>query len=190
MKKRKLKFAATVTFEMRPVIIGIGGGGSGSGKTFIACKVLERLHGWGAIKYTKTSLYGSITDDINILSEKGKDTKKFLDSGAEKVLWVQSPFDELAEILPMAAEMLSHLEGIVVEGNSAVDVLKPDIIIFVSGPEGKMKEGSENILGTADLSISDEEPPGMSQSAKNFRRDEVEGILNYISKLINERSKG
>jgi molybdopterin-guanine dinucleotide biosynthesis protein len=174
---------------MRPLVIGIGGGHSGSGKTSIACKILEKLPGWGAIKYTKTSLYGSITDDIKVLSEKGKDTKKFLDSGAEKVLWVQSPYDELADILPMAIEMLSYLEGILVEGNSAVDVLSPDIVIFVSGTGGKMKEGAENILRMADVVISDAESPEIPRKAKKFRRGEVKGILNYISRLINERDK-
>jgi uridine kinase len=174
---------------MRPVIIGIGGGHSGSGKTSIACKILEKLPGWGAIKYTKTSLYGSITDDINVLSEKGKDTKKFLDSGAGRVLWVRSSFYELTAVLPIAVEMLSHLKGIVVEGNSAVDVLKPDIVIFVCGHGGKIKEGSENIMRIADIVIFDEEPPEIPGKAKKFQRGEVEGFLNYILRLVNERIK-
>jgi hypothetical protein len=170
---------------MRPLIIGIGGGHSGAGKTFIACKVLERLHGWGAIKYTKTSLYGSVTDDIGILSEEGKDTRKFLDSGAGKVLWVQSPFHELAGILPVAIEMLSHLKGIVIEGNSAVNFLRPDIVIFIAESEAKMKEGSEKILHMADIVISDSVLPESPQGAKTFRRDEVEKVLNYVSELVN-----
>ncbi|MDH5767928.1 MAG: hypothetical protein OEZ31_03100, partial [Nitrospirota bacterium] len=70
---------------MRPFIIGIGGAHSGAGKTAYASLILKRLKGWGAIKYTKTSLYSSITDDVKILSEKGKDTKRLLDSGAERV---------------------------------------------------------------------------------------------------------
>jgi molybdopterin-guanine dinucleotide biosynthesis protein len=171
---------------MRPIIIGIGGGHSGAGKTGIVCKLLTKLPGWGAIKYTKTSLYGSITDDITVLSETGKDTKRFLDSGAAKVVWVRSPFHELPQIFPMAVEMLSHLEGIVVEGNSAIDVLNPDIVIFVSGPEGKMKDGAENILRRADVVIFDREPPTeMPQGVKKFKRHEVEKILDFISGVIN-----
>jgi molybdopterin-guanine dinucleotide biosynthesis protein len=177
-------------FEMRPLIIGIAGGHSGSGKTFIGCKLLERLPGWGAIKYTKTSLYGSVTDDIDVLSEEGKDTKKFLDSGAGKVLWVRSPLHELADTLPVAVEMLSHLNGIIVEGNSAVDVLMPDIVIFITGPEAKMKEGSEKILRIADVVVSDSALPEAPQNAKIFRIDEVEGILDYVSKLVKEKDKG
>lgn len=167
---------------MRPVLLGIGGSRSGAGKTTVACEILQNLPGWGAIKYTKSSLYGSITDDIKVLSEKGKDTKRFLDSGAGKVLWVRAPFHELPEILPMAVEMLSNFKGIIVEGNSAIDILRPDIVIFVSGPEGEIKSGAERILRMADIVVFDGEPPvGTPRRAKNFRRDEVGKILDFIS---------
>ena len=172
---------------MRPIIIGIGGAHSGAGKTTIASLILKRLKGWGAIKYTKTSLYCSITDDIEILSEKGKDTKRLLDSGAEKVLWIQSSFSELGEVLPMAVEMLSHLKGVLIEGNSAIEILKPDIVIFISGAEGKIKKGAEKILKMADVVIFDKEPPqGIPKNAKRFRRDDAEECINCITRLIRE----
>jgi molybdopterin-guanine dinucleotide biosynthesis protein len=172
---------------MRPIIIGIGGAHSGAGKTTVASLILKRLKGWGAIKYTKNSLYCSITDDLKILSEKGKDTKRLLDSGAEKVLWVQSPFSELEEVLPMAVEMLSHLKGVLIEGNSAIEILKPDIVIFMSGAEGKIKKGAEKILKTADVVIFDKKPPqGIPKNAKRFRRDEVEGVLKFVMGLVKE----
>ena len=170
---------------MRPILLGIGGSRSGAGKTTVVCEILRNLSGWGAIKYTKTSLYGSITDDIKVLSEKGKDTKRFLDSGAGKVLWVRAPFHELPEILPMAVKMFSSFTGVVIEGNSAIDILRPDIVIFVSGPEGEIKRGAEKILRMADIVVFDGEPPvGTPRRAKNFRRDEVGKILDFISGVI------
>jgi molybdopterin-guanine dinucleotide biosynthesis protein len=170
---------------MRPVIIGIGGAHSGAGKTTIASLILKRLKGWGAIKYTKNSLYCSITDDLKILSEKGKDTKRLLDAGAEKVLWVQSSFSELEEVLPIAVEMLSHLKGVLIEGNSAIEILKPDIVIFVSGAEGKIKKGAEKILEMADVVIFDKKPPPeIPKNAKRFRRDDAEGVVDFIMGLI------
>lgn len=173
---------------MRPIIIGIGGAHSGAGKTTIASLILKRLKGWGAIKYTKNSLYCSITDDLKILSEKGKDTKRLLDAGAEKVLWVQSPFSELGEVLPMAVEMLSHLKGILIEGNSAIEILKPDVVIFVSGAKAeRFKKGAEKILKMADVVIFDKElPHGILQSAKRFRRDDAEGYIEFITGLVKE----
>jgi len=172
---------------LRPVIIGIGGANSGAGKTTYASLILNRLKGWGAIKYTKTSLYCSLVEDIKVLSEKGKDTKRLLDAGAEKVLWVQSSFSELEEVLPMAVEMLSHLKGVLVEGNSAIEILEPDIVIFVSGIEGKIKKGAEKILKMADVVIFEKKPPqGIPKNAKRFRRDDVEGVIDFIMGLIKE----
>lgn len=173
---------------MHPIIIGIGGGHSGVGKTTIACEILKKLKGWGAIKCTKTSLYSSIIDDLKILSAEGKDTRRLLDSGAEKVLWVQSPFSELEEILPMALEMLSYLKGIVVEGNSAIEVLNPDISIFVSGTEAKMKEGADKILKIADVVIFDKElPSGIPEGAKRFSKDALKKCINFVISLVNAR---
>ncbi len=171
---------------MRPFIIGIGGGHSGVGKTTIASKILKNLKGWGAIKYTKTTLYSSIIDDIRILSEEGKDTKRLLDSGAEKVLWVQSPFSELKDILLMAVEMLSHLKGIIVEGNSAIEILKPDIVIFVSGSEGEIKEGADKILDMADIVIFNEgmPSPAMPEDAERFSRNNIEECINSVIRRI------
>ncbi|MFN3396199.1 MAG: hypothetical protein ACK4Z9_05315 [Thermodesulfovibrionales bacterium] len=136
----------------RPIIIGIGGSHSKSGKTTLAVALLNRLKGWGAVKYTKTAIYSSIIDDRDILSVKGKDTRRFLDSGASAVLWVQSPASGLNEVMPLAMDKLSHLEGIIVEGNSAIEFLKPDIIIFITGKDSsRIKESGKRILDSADI---------------------------------------
>jgi molybdopterin-guanine dinucleotide biosynthesis protein len=170
---------------MRPRIIGIGGGGSGAGKTTIACKILESFRGWGAIKYTKTSFYASITDDPGILMQEGKDTRRFLDSGAEKVLWVQSPFSELGETIPLAVGMLSLLEGIVVEGNSLIEMLEPDIVIFASGADGEIKSGAKRILLMSDVIIFEGKlPPETPEGARKFHRDDVENYLRYIRTVL------
>jgi molybdopterin-guanine dinucleotide biosynthesis protein len=171
---------------MRPVIIGIGGAHRGAGKTTYASLILKRLKGWGAVKYTKTSLYCSIIDDIEILSEEGKDTKRLLDSGAEKVLWVQSPYDNLTETLHMAVESLLYLKGIIVEGNSAIEVLKPDIVIYISETDiGRFKKGAYEVLKISDVVIFDKEPPqGTPEGAKRFHMDDVEGCINFVTGLI------
>lgn len=172
---------------MNPIIIGIGGSHSGAGKTTVASSILKTLEGWGAVKYTKTSLYSSIVDDIEVLSEEGKDTRKFLDSGAEKVLWVQAPFNGLRDILPMAVEMLSYLRGIVVEGNSAIEILKPDIVIFVAGREGNIKRGAEKILAMADVIIYEHKiPPDPPEKAKKFKKNDIGKVINHIKKVIED----
>jgi molybdopterin-guanine dinucleotide biosynthesis protein len=181
----RISWIISLSEKMRPRIIGIGGSGSGAGKTTIACKILESFRGWGAIKYTKTSFYSSITDDPDMLRKEGKDTKRFLDSGAEKVLWVQSPFSELDEVLPLALEMLSSVEGIVAEGNSLIEILKPDVVIFASGADGKIKSGAERILRMSDIIISGgDSPPEIPKDAKNFHRDDVDEYLHHIKTAL------
>jgi molybdopterin-guanine dinucleotide biosynthesis protein len=169
-----------------PLIIGIGGAHSGSGKTTLAVALLKYLtksevrsqksevrhkksvicplssglwKKWGAIKYTRTAFYSSITDDITILGQKDKDTKRLLDAGAEEVLWVQSPAENIEEVMPLAVERLSVLEGIIIEGNSAIEFLKPDIVIFLLGSRTKrIKPSARAVFKHADIIVCDDLP--------------------------------
>lgn len=177
---------------MRPIIIGVGGAHSGAGKTTYAALLLKRLKGWGAIKYTKTGLYCSLVDDRETLLTEDKDTRRFLDSGAERVLWVQSPPSDLREVLPVAVERLSDLGGIVVEGNSAIEFLVPDIIIFIFGKDRQsMKESAREILGGANVVISDEVSPKASGGKRIFGKtpDDVERSLAYVSEMVEKIEK-
>ena len=166
---------------MKPVIIGIGGGHSGAGKTTIACEILKKVEGWGAIKFTKTSFYSSITDDQEVLSEHGKDTGRLLEAWAENVLWVQSSGDELAETASMAVQMLSNLPGIVVEGNSMIEALTPDVVVFVAGATERFKPGAERVLSMADIVVTDEETlPGLPERTELFHSADVEMCVEHI----------
>ena len=170
---------------MKPIIIGIGGGHSGAGKTTMACEILKKVEGWGAIKFTKTSFYSSITDDQEVLSAKGKDTGRMLEAGAEKVLWVQSSGNELSEAASMAVQMLSNLPGIVVEGNSMIEILPPDIVVFVAGVKERFKLGAERVLGMADIVITDKESPQeVPERAERFYTADVERCMRYLLERI------
>ena len=136
-----------------PLIIGIGGSHSGSGKTAIASMLLSELSSesrnpgsrrrWGAIKFTKTALYTSLVDDRALLDRPDKDTGKMLRAGAEEVLWILGPREGIKETVSMAIDRLSHLDGIIVEGNSAIEFSNPDVVIFTMGVRGdEMKKAS------------------------------------------------
>jgi len=173
---------------MFPLIIGIAGAYSGAGKTTVACEILKRFKGWGAIKYTKTSLYSSITGDLEILLEEGKDTRKMKDAGAEQVLWVQAPSDELEKVIPQAVEMLSHLAGIIIEGNSAVNAVKSDIVLFVSGSPDLFKNDAGHFLDTADIVLSDTDfSQGIPEANRQYGKDDIEGYLRRLERIIEEK---
>lgn len=184
-----------MTPMQRPLIIGIGGAHSGAGKTTYAALLLKKLKGWGAVKYTKTALYSSIIDDVEILAREGKDTGILLGSGAEKVLWVQSPPSELGEVLPQAIERLADLKGIIVEGNSAIEFLKPDVIIFIWGNDpNRIKESAKRILNTADVLVSKSSPEeqhkwNLRQNARVFYKspDNHEKFTAYVLDMVEKK---
>ena len=174
---------------MRPFIIGIGGAHSKVGKTTIACKILRRLQDWGAIKYTKTSFYSSITDNPDILRQEHKDTSRLLNAGAQNVLWVQSPSEGLQEVLQVAIDMLSYVKGIVLEGNSAIEVLMPELVIFVAG-DREIKRGAEKILRMADAVIFDKDlPEDTPTTAARLHINNEQEYINFIMERLNLKIK-
>ncbi|HMK49357.1 MAG TPA: hypothetical protein VK435_04845 [Thermodesulfovibrionales bacterium] len=173
---------------MHPLVIGIAGAHSGAGKTTVACEILRQFEGWGAIKYSRTSFFSSITDDPEVIMAQGKDTRRMMDAGAVRVLLVQSPADELPDILPLALGMLSDLQGIVVEGNSAVQLIKPGVVVFVSGDPDLFKDSAEPLLGMADVVLSSSESFPQRPKTRLFRTDDAEGYLSYIKRIIEEKS--
>lgn len=64
--------------------------------------------------------------------EHGKDTWQMLTSGAGEAAWVRSKRSDLPDLLPKALKRLSHLDLIIVEGNSAIEFLKPYTVKFKS----------------------------------------------------------
>lgn len=173
----------------RPLIIGIGGSHSKAGKTTLASALLNKLGGWGAVKYTKTAIYSSIIEDKDILSIKGKDTRRFLDSGASSVLWVQSPASGLEEIMPMVIDKLSHLEGMIVEGNTAIEFLRPDIIIFITEKHiMRIKESGKRIMDRADI-IYYNDKKEIEIRGGRIIHGEIENVASIVSDMIELRKR-
>ncbi len=210
-----------------PFIIGVGGGGSSSGKTTIASALIRALSGrlnasevqinehasflklsakkrWGAIKYTKTEFYSSIIDDAEILNEPNKDTQRLIEAGAQVVLWVQSPPENLSEVMPLALDRLYHLDGIIIEGNSAIEFVNPDVIVFAStGGNKDIKQSSWSLLNKAKIVImSSDSPlftvyPNILLNCKvfdtwNFNKNNdndiiIKEVIDYMETLMNEK---
>ena len=101
---------------------------------------------------------------------------------------MQSPHADLQEILPVAVNRLLDLEGILVEGNSAVGFLKPDIVVFLSGDEKEFKEGAENILRVADVVLYHKNPPeGIPERSQTFRWDDIQRCVEYVIGLVQKK---
>ncbi len=189
----------------RPILVGIGASHSGSGKTFLASTILRHFCQipnpqsptpltWGAIKYTRTQSAPELITDLTILMEHGKDTWQMLTSGSMEVVWVRSERSGLKELLPKALKRLCHLDLIIVEGNSAIEFLKPDIVIFIFGKGKKRwKPGIEELAVRADIILNDSEVklPADFQTKKLFSRNlagrEYAEFFRILTRNIHER---
>jgi|WetSurMetagenome_2_1015567.scaffolds.fasta_scaffold00123_30 molybdopterin-guanine dinucleotide biosynthesis protein MobB len=189
----------------RPLIIGIGGAHSSIGKTTLAASVIRYLSSGkpcslfnktprvGAIKYTKENIFASVTDDEAIIGEKGKDTARLAEAGSEKTVWIRSSAENLDETLPLAMERMPGLDVIVIEGNSAIEFAKPDIIIFIQGgADDDTKPSAERLRRIADIIIEKAGRPGrcaaaciMKELPARIGDDEMEVII----KLMEDTSK-
>jgi len=152
------------------------------------------LHTWGAIKCTRTQSAAELITDRLILMEHDKDTCQMFNSGAREVIWVRSNRSDLPNLLPEALKRLSHLDLIITEGNSAIEFLKPDIVIFIFGKGRKRwKPGTEELAAGADIILTDSEVelPAAFQTRKLFPRSlsgsEYNDFFGTLTGILHER---
>lgn len=134
-------------------IISVTGAHSSVGKTTLCALLLNSLDNFGAIKFTKTEMFTSISDDSETILQKDKDTAIMSEAGAKKVVWIQSPYDGLKDALHIASSKMTGLNGMVVEGNSPVDFINPHLIVFIMGPDGRIKESARKVSKRADIIV-------------------------------------
>lgn len=188
-------------YTRQMVVIGIGGAGSGVGKTYVACQIIRALKenwaslvsgqgpgGPGAVKVTPDPLYTSITDDPAVINEPGKDTALMAEAGADATLWVRASRDAMKDAVVMAMDRLSGHEILVVEGNSAIEVLKPSIVLFVTrggGPMSPEKDISRRVMALSDVVIHNGQlPPEVPEGAQKYSRDEAGAYTAHVLSLI------
>lgn len=184
-----------------PFIISVTGAHSGVGKTTICSLIIKEISGFGAIKFTKSTHCTSLTEDPEILSENGKDTSRFIASGAQKVIWIQSSYNNLAHSLELAMNRMKGLGGVIIEGNSPVDFLKPHLILFIIDEDGEIKPTARKVSIKADIVIvnSKKRPDDILFPAEIVRPDikifwidllrntgETDEFISYVRERVNK----
>jgi len=178
-------------------IISVTGAHSGVGKTTLCALLLKTLKGFGAIKYTKTHLYTSVTDNKELITQNDKDTALMYSAGAEKVVWIRSPSDTLSGALDIALSKMYGLKGVVIEGNSPVRLLDPDLIIFVMVEDHEVKPSAKDIKKKAHVIVINTGDRGLKVHDKENRQEtpifrinlrkatgEIDKFLEYIKEYI------
>lgn len=148
--------------------IVIGGHSRNVGKTSVVAGLIAALpeFGWTAVKITQfghgvCSVNGEscacATDEHmwSVSEEKdatsGKDTARYLVSGAKRSLWVRTKQGRLAEAMPDLRRELAPAGNVIIESNSVLRFLKPDVYLTVLDPNtADFKESSREFLDRAD----------------------------------------
>ena len=84
-----------------------------------------------------------------------RDTSRFLAAGARRSLWLRAREGRLAEALPGLLEALKGDAHVIIESNSILAFLQPDIFLFVMGEsERDLKASARQFLGRADAFVT------------------------------------
>jgi len=129
-------------------IVVIGGHSRNVGKTSVVAGLIAAMpeHNWTAIKITQ---YGHGICSVNgkqchcavddhrwaITEERDRsgasDTSRFLVAGAQRSLWVRTKQGRLSEAMPGLRRKLASTENTIIESNSVLGFLQPDVYLTV-----------------------------------------------------------
>ncbi|MFP5229964.1 MAG: hypothetical protein ACLGXA_20300 [Acidobacteriota bacterium] len=171
-------------------VIVVGGQSRNIGKTSVVAGLIARLpeFRWTAFKVTQFG-HGFCTADgtpcqcqtadscVSLTAEhdaaSGTDTARFLAAGAARSLWVRTRIGMLAEAMPRIEKELAASENAMIESNSILDFLKPDLYLPVLDPTiADFKESARRFLDRADavLVSSVSQPENLTQIGLTDKR--------------------
>jgi hypothetical protein len=150
-----------------PTIV-IGGHSRSVGKTSVVAGLITALPAfhWTALKVTQyghgvCSANGEACDcatadhSLAVSEEKDRsgesDTSRFLLAGADHSWWVRTQQGHLAEAMPRIRKILATTQNIIIESNSILRFLKPELYLTVLDPQTPdFKASAQTFLDRAD----------------------------------------
>jgi len=190
--------------RIRMAIIVIGGQSRDVGKTSVVAGIIAALpsYNWAAFKITqfghgRCSLDGKpcdcATDDRcwAITEEKDpagrSDTSRFLSAGAKRSFWVRTEQGRLQEALPVLRRRLAESENAIIESNSIVEFIQPDLYITVLDPAVEdFKPSAKRLIERADAVILPESAVWQS-SKPAFRITPPQYVTPELVMFVAER---
>ena len=148
-------------------MVVIGGHSRSVGKTSVVEGLISGLHElqWTAVKITQyghgiCSADGAACDCATadhswaISEEKDRsgesDTSRFLVAGATRALWVRTEQGRLAEAMPALRQRIAAADNVIVESNSVLKFLRPDLYLTVLDPAtADFKSSAREVLDRA-----------------------------------------
>jgi hypothetical protein len=149
-------------------VIVVGGHSRNIGKTSVVAGLIAHLpeFRWTAFKITQYG-HGFCTADgkpcqcqtedscVSLSAENdpasGTDTSRFLAAGAARSIWVRTRIGMLAEAMPRIEKELAASENAILESNSILEFLTPDLYLTVLDPAVEdFKNSARRFLDRAD----------------------------------------
>jgi len=157
-------------------LVVIGGHSRSVGKTSVVAGLISALpeFEWTAAKITQ---YGhgicsangeacdcalgdhswAITEERDRTGES--DTSRFLVAGAARVFWVRTEQGRLAEAMPTLRKRLEGARNVIIESNSVLKFLRPDLYLTILNPAtADFKKSAQEFLDRADAVILHQSP--------------------------------
>jgi len=164
-----LDCSISVAYNLYMALIVVGGHSRSVGKTSVVAGLIAALpeFHWTAVKITqyghgicsaKGELCDCATDDHSwaVSEERDRsgesDSSRFLVAGAERALWVRTRQGFLAEAMPRLRQELARAENAIIESNSVIRFLRPDLYVTVLDPSTTdFKLSARDYLDRADV---------------------------------------
>jgi len=152
-------------------VVVIGGHSRNVGKTSVVAGLIAALpeYRWTALKITQyghgvcsrngESCHCATADHNWAISEEkdgsgGSDSSRFLTAGALRAFWVRTEQGRLAEAMPTVRRRLAEAENVILESNSILKFVRPDLYLTVLDPAtADFKRSAREFLDQADAVI-------------------------------------
>jgi len=175
-----------------PTIV-IGGHTRSVGKTSVVAGLISALteFRWTAMKITQyghgvCSANGQACDCATgdhswaVSEERSRDgqtdTSRFLVAGASQAWWVRTEQGRLAEAMPRLREILAKNENVILESNSILRFIRPDLYLTVLDPAAAdFKTSAQTFLDRAHAVLLHSTRPGETAAWESVSLKPLEG---------------
>ena len=140
-------------------IIVIAGQAHSVGKTTLASLVIQNLG--SSVGAIKCSIHAGedelVTTRPDIIRQERTDTDLLAASGAEQVVYLLSDTKRLKASLEQAQSLIGEMDYLVIEGNSVLDYVIPDLTIYINRQGVEVKPSAEKAEALADIIVDSDD---------------------------------
>ncbi len=118
------------------------------------------------------------------------DTSRFLVAGAARALWVRTQPGHLADAMPRLREEMGKARNVIIESNSVMEFVKPDLYLVVLDPATEdFKESVRKYLDRSDAVVTHvgERVSWAAMGKPVFRMKPPEYVSEELLEFVKER---